>query len=52
MKTKLVILGTVGLALIGGVVYGIKKIAELVEDDYEYDYCDCEFHSDEVEEEV
>ena len=43
MKTKLIILGAVGLALVGGVAYGIKKIAELV-DDYEADsYDDCDF---------
>lgn len=30
MKTKLIILGAVGLALVGGVAYGIKKIAEMV----------------------
>lgn len=44
MKTKLIILGVVGLALVGGVAYGIKKIAELVDDDYEADsYDDCNF---------
>lgn len=43
MKTKLIILGVVGLSLVGGVAYGIKKIAELVDDDYDadcYDGCD------------
>lgn len=43
MKTKLIILGAVGLALVGGVAYGIKKIAELVDDDYEADSYDCDF---------
>ena len=37
MKTKLIILGAVGLALVGGVAYGIKKIIEMVDDDYESD---------------
>lgn len=43
MKTKLIILGAVGIALVGGVAYGIKKIAEIVDDDYDadcYDGCD------------
>lgn len=43
MKTKLIILGVVGLALVGGVAYGIKKIAELVDDDYEVNSYDCDF---------
>ena len=50
MKTKLIILGTVGLALVGGVAYSIKKIAELVDDDYEansYDDCDFILNDDE-----
>lgn len=41
MKTKLIILGAVGLALVGGVAYGIKKFTELVDNDYgvnSYDY--------------
>lgn len=42
MKTKLIILGAVGLALVGGIAYGIKKIAELVDDDYEVDFYDNE----------
>ena len=43
MKTKLIILGAVGLAIVGGVAYGIKKIAEIVDDDNEVDSYDCDF---------
>lgn len=47
MKTKGIIIGTVGVVVIGCIAWGVKSLMDMVNDNYEVDYGDCEFTDDE-----
>lgn len=46
MKTKGIIIGTLGVAIVGCIAWGIKSLMDMVNDEYESDYGGCDFVED------